>query len=147
MRPCPSVGRLVGNSFVKIDEKWPFTDSKWFRQCWTRRKERQGGRSNEENWAARRERSSLKQAFSTRLPIKWNCKTKHKWKRRMRSCLRTHQLTTSVLFWYFLLVSFHFHCQLGQIRGFLPVEPLAYLSFQTWFQILYWLQMNHPITR
>ena len=51
-RPCPSVGWLVGwsvgNAFVQIDEKWPFTDSKWFRQCWTRKKEGRGGRRDEE---------------------------------------------------------------------------------------------------
>ena len=58
-RPCPSVrplvgplvGWSVGNAFVKIDEKWAFTDSKWSRHCWTRgtrRKEGQGGKREEE---------------------------------------------------------------------------------------------------
>ena len=54
----PSVGwsvrQSVGNAFVKIDEKWPFMDSKWLRQCWTRKKEEQGGRRDEEEGGARR---------------------------------------------------------------------------------------------
>ena len=61
-RPCPSVRWsvgpsvrwLVGNAFVQIDEKWPITDSKWFRQCWTRKKEGQGGRRDEEEGGTRR---------------------------------------------------------------------------------------------
>ena len=53
------VGRSVGNAFVKIDEKWTFTDSKLFRQCWTRKKEgrggrRRGGRRDEEEGGKRR---------------------------------------------------------------------------------------------
>ena len=51
-RPCPSVGWSVGplvrNAFVKTDEKRTFTDSRRFTQCWTRRKEGQGGRWDEE---------------------------------------------------------------------------------------------------
>ena len=66
MRPCISirglsrllvgslVGRLVGNAFVQIDEKWSFTDSKWFRHCWTRKKEGRGGRRDEEEGGTRR---------------------------------------------------------------------------------------------
>ena len=51
----PSVDRLVGPSaFVKIGEKWTLTDSKGFRQCWTRKKEGQGGRRDEEEGAMRR---------------------------------------------------------------------------------------------
>jgi hypothetical protein len=66
----PSVGRSVGNAFVKIDEKWPFTDSsdsdsagrgrkrdeeeigtrrKDEEEGGTRRKEGRGGRSDEES--------------------------------------------------------------------------------------------------
>ena len=57
------VGWSVGNAFVKLGEKWNFTDSKWFRQCWTRKKEGRGGtrrkggrggRSDEEEGALRR---------------------------------------------------------------------------------------------
>ena len=43
-----SVGRLVRNAFVKIAEKWTFTDSKCFRQCWTRKKEGRGGRRDDD---------------------------------------------------------------------------------------------------
>ena len=54
----PSVGRSVGWSvgyaFVQIDENWPFTDSKWFSQCWTRKKEGRGGRRDEEEGGTRR---------------------------------------------------------------------------------------------
>ena len=50
----PSVRWSVGNAFVKIDEKWPFKDSKRLRQCWTRKKEEQGGRRDEEEGGARR---------------------------------------------------------------------------------------------
>ena len=51
-RPCPSVGPLVGNAFVKIDEKSTFTDSKWFRlldeeKRGMRRKEGRGRKRNE----------------------------------------------------------------------------------------------------
>ena len=49
-----SVGPLVGNAFVQIDEKWPFTDSKWYRQCWTRKKEGRGRKRDEEEWGMRR---------------------------------------------------------------------------------------------
>ena len=44
----------VGNAFVEIDEKWTFTDSKRFRQCWTRKKEGLGGKSDEEERGTRR---------------------------------------------------------------------------------------------
>ncbi len=55
-----SVGPLVGYAFVKIDEKWPFMDSKWLRRVLdeeergTRRKEGRGGRRGEEEGATRR---------------------------------------------------------------------------------------------
>ena len=55
---CRSVGwsvrPSVGNAFVKIDEKWPFKDSKRLRQYWTRKKEEQGGRRDEEEGKMRR---------------------------------------------------------------------------------------------
>ena len=62
-RPCPlvdwlvgrSVGPSVGNAFVKIDEKWTFSDSTCFRQCWTRRKEGRGGRRRKEGRGERRD--------------------------------------------------------------------------------------------
>ena len=44
-----SVGRSVRNAFVKIAEKWTFTESEWFRQCWTRKKEARGGKRDEES--------------------------------------------------------------------------------------------------
>ena len=44
----PSVRWSVRNAFVKFNEKWPFMDSKWFRQCWTRKKEGRGVRPEEE---------------------------------------------------------------------------------------------------
>ena len=64
----PSVRRSVRNAFVQIAEKWTYTDSKLFRQCWTRkkegrggtrRKEGRGGRIDKEEGATRRVKQGL----------------------------------------------------------------------------------------
>ena len=47
---------VVSNAFVKINEKWTFTNPLGFRQCWTRKKEGRGGRSDyEEGGTGRKE--------------------------------------------------------------------------------------------
>ena len=57
---CPSVRPSVGNAFVKIDEKWPFTDSKQFR-CWTReREEEEGGTKRKEGQREKSDEESEK---------------------------------------------------------------------------------------
>ena len=72
---CRSVGPSVRNAFDKIDEKWTFTDSKWFRQCRIRRKEgRGGGMDEEEGWTRRKdergERSDVEEGAMRRVK-KW----------------------------------------------------------------------------
>ena len=49
-----SVGWLVCNAFIKIDEIWTSANSKRFRQCWTRKKEGVGGRQHEKEGVTRR---------------------------------------------------------------------------------------------
>ena len=52
-----SVCRSVGPSVLlssKSMKKWTFTDCKWFRQCWTRKKEGRGGRRDGEEGGTRR---------------------------------------------------------------------------------------------
>ena len=48
----PSVRPSVRNVFVEIAEKWTFSDSKWFRHCWTRKKEgrEEGGTRRVKKW-------------------------------------------------------------------------------------------------
>ena len=89
-RPCPSIGWLVRwsvspsvrKAFVKIDEKWPFMDSKWLRLSWTRKKEGRGGKSDEEEGGTRRIK-------------KWKSQKK---KQKRRSGSRTHRWPTRSCF-------------------------------------------------
>ncbi len=77
------VGPSVRNAFVKINEKRPFMDSEWLRQCWSEKKEEQGGRDDEEEKGTGRKEGrggrSDEEEGATRRVKNWkSCKKKKK---------------------------------------------------------------------
>ena len=99
----PSVGPLVRPSvrpsrFVKIDEKWPFTNSKWFRQCWTRKKDGQRRKRDKEGRGTRRKEEQ--EGKSDEESEEMKRLRKKKWK--MKKWLEDASLTSGSCLYYMI---------------------------------------------